>query len=337
MEGQIRKMERADLIRLFLKKNKLDKADFEWMPSDASFRHYARIKTKDKSYILMDAPPPEIPEQFAVVDEILCKNDLSAPVIYDADFENGFILLEDFGDASYNTLLADGFNELELYKTSLNALLQVAKIKDYTGIPPYDKDWLFEGLSVFIDWFIPNAINRNVTEAEKEAFFKIWETLFNTIENYNNGLILNDFHLANMMLLDREKHRTCGLLDFQDARVGPLSYDLVSLLEDARRDKLSEETTNKLFDLYFEAQPDLDKELFMRSYHIMAVKRHTRVIGVFVRLKARDGKDKYLKHIPNVWRLLESHLDEPYLADFKNWLDAVVPKEYRKIPSCLEN
>ena len=82
---------------------------------------------------------------------------------------------------------------------------------------------------------------------------------------------------------------------------------------------------------------DLDKELFMRSYHIMAVKRHTRVIGVFVRLKARDGKDKYLKHIPNVWRLLESHLDEPYLADFKNWLDAVVPKEYRKIPSCLEN
>ena len=330
-------MERADLIRLFLKKNKLDKADFEWLPSDASFRHYARIKTNDKSYILMDAPPPEIPEQFAVVDEILCKNDLSAPQIYATDFENGFILLEDFGDDAYNSLLADGFNELELYKTSVKALLKVAQIKDFNGIPPYDKNWLFEGLSVFTDWFIPNAINRELSSAERKDFFDMWESLFSDVENCYNGLILNDFHLANMMFLNRKNHRTCGLLDFQDARIGPLSYDLVSLLEDARRDKLSKETTEELLTLYFDAQPQIDKELFMRSYHIMAVKRHLRVIGFFVRLKARDGKDKYLKHIPNVWRLLESHLDEPYMADFKNWLDAVVPKEYRKIPACLEN
>ena len=337
MEGQIGKMERADLIRLFLKKNNLDKANFEWMPSDASFRHYARITTKDKTYILMDAPPPEIPEQFAVVDEVLCKNDLSAPIIYDTDLENGLILLEDFGDASYNSLLEEGFNELELYKTSVRALLKVAQIQEFPGIPPYDKDWLFQGLSVFIDWFIPNAIGREVSDVEKNDFFKIWEVLFDTIGSDHNGLILNDFHLSNMMFLNRTKHRTCGLLDFQDARVGPLSYDLVSLLEDARRDELPQAITDEILDIYFDACPEINKESFMRSYHIMAVKRHTRVIGVFVRLKVRDGKDKYLKHIPHVWRLLERHLDEPYMADLKKWLNRVVPKEYRKIPPCLEN
>ena len=329
-------MERTDLIRLFLKKNKLDKAEFEWMPSDASFRHYARIKTANKNYILMDAPPPEIPEQFAVVDKILCDNDLSAPIIYDTDFENGFILLEDFGNDSYNTLLAEGFNELELYKTSLNALLKIAEIKEFTGIPPYDKNWLFEGLSVFIDWFIPYGINRKLSEDEKKEFFEIWETLFNSIEKSPKGLVLNDFHLANMMFLNKKKHKTCGLLDFQDARVGPLSYDLVSLLEDVRRNDLPNSTFDILFNMYLDKIPEKQKNEFIRSYHIMAVKRHTRVVGVFTRLKARDGKDKYLKFIPQTWRLLEKHLNEPYMADFKNWLDRVVPKQYRKIPDCFK-
>ena len=121
-------MERADLIRLFLKKNKLDKANFSWLPSDASFRHYARINDGDKAYILMDAPPPEIPEQFALVAQILCKNGLSAPLIYDTDFENGFILLEDFGNKDYSLMLSNGFNEKELYKTALDALIQISKI-----------------------------------------------------------------------------------------------------------------------------------------------------------------------------------------------------------------
>ncbi|MBE6449154.1 MAG: aminoglycoside phosphotransferase [Alphaproteobacteria bacterium] len=329
-------MERADLIRLFLKKNNLDKANFSWLPSDASFRHYARINDGKKSYIFMDAPPPEIPEQFALVAQILCENGLSAPEIYSTDFENGFILLEDFGNKDYSSMLSAGFNEKELYKTAVDALIQVSKIKKMDGIPLYDRNWLFEGLSVFCDWFIPHATGEKLSSKELKSFEKIWDNLFNSIQDAPFGLVLNDFHMNNMMYLERKEHQICGLLDFQDARIGPLAYDMVSFIEDARRSELPEDLKEYLFARYLENNPTYPKDLFMKSYHIMAVKRHLRVIGVFVRLKARDGKGKYLKHINHVWKLLENHLDLPYMNDFKTWLDINVPKAYRKCPDGLE-
>ena len=329
-------MERADLIRLFLKKNNLDKANFSWLPSDASFRHYARINDGTKTYIFMDAPPPEIPEQFALVAQILYNNGLSAPAIYSTDFENGFILLEDFGKNDYSSMLSSGFNEKELYKTAVDALIQVSKIKKMDGIPLYDRDWLFEGLSVFSDWFIPHAMGKKLSAENFKSFEKIWDDLFASIQKAPFGLVLNDFHMNNMMYLERKEHQICGLLDFQDARIGPLAYDMVSFIEDARRSKLPEDLKEYLFARYLENNPDFKKDLFMKSYHIMAVKRHLRVIGVFVRLKARDGKGKYLKYINHVWSLLEDHLDLPYMADFKTWLDINVPKAYRKCPVVLE-
>lgn len=328
-------MERSDLINLFLKKNKLGNMPIEWMPSDASFRHYARIKTPKRNYILMDAPKPENPEQFIVVDEILVKNGLSAPKIYDIDLENGFVLLEDFGDDTYAHMLAKGANELELYKTALSSLIKISEIKDFDSIPLYDYEWLSYGLSAFTGWFIPKALNRELTEKEKNSFNKIWNDLYASIEKAPKGLILVDYHIDNMMYLkDRAGYKACGLLDFQDAKVGPLAYDLASLIEDARRD-VPKEIRKEILNEYINAFPDMDKDLFMRSYHVVAAKRHVRVIGVFTRLKARDGKDKYLKHIPRVWKLLEEHLDEAYLAPLKNWLDEVVPEEFRRIPECL--
>ena len=328
-------MERSDLIKSFLQKNQLDQMPIEWMPSDASFRHYARIKTPKRSYILMDAPKPENPRQFVVVDEILAKNGLSVPKIYDSDFENGFVLLEDFGDDTYARMLAKGADELELYTTALSSLIKIAEIKDFNGIPLYDDKWLNYSLTAFTDWFIPNVLNRELTEKEKSSFNKIWNDLYKAIEKAPKGLILVDYHIDNMMCLkDRSGYKACGLLDFQDAKVGPLAYDLASLVEDARRD-VPKEIRKQILDMYIKAFPNMDKDLFMRSYHTVAAKRHVRVIGVFTRLKARDGKDKYLKHIPRVWKLLEEHLDEPYMQPLKKWLDAVVPNELRKTPERL--
>ncbi len=330
-------MDRNALINDFLKKNHLDKVHLDWLPSDASFRHYARIFAGQKSYILMDAPPPENPHQFAVIDRILCENDLSAPVIYASDFENGLLLLEDFGSDSYAKMLQSGFDELTLYKTALASLLQLEKVRDFKGVPLYDQAWIDYGLSAFTDWFIPCALDRELTEDERKDFYQIWIDLFNSITNAHKGLILIDYHIDNMMYLkDRTGHRTCGLLDFQDARVGPLAYDLASLIEDARRD-VPVQIKDEILQLYLSAHPDWDKDLFMRSYHIVAVKRHLRVIGVFTRLKARDGKDKYLQHIARVWRLLESHLDLPYMQPLQQWLDKVVSKDLRKAPQCLLN
>ncbi|MBO5998044.1 MAG: phosphotransferase [Alphaproteobacteria bacterium] len=328
-------MERSDLIKDFLKKNKLDEMPIEWMPSDASFRHYARIKTPERNYILMDAPKPEKPEQFVVVDKILEKNGLSVPKIYDSDFENGFVLLEDFGDDTYARMLAKGADELELYKTALSSLVKISEVKDFDGIPLYDDKWLKYALTSFTDWFIPNALNRELTEEEKNSFNKIWNDLYVSIEKAPKGLILIDYHIDNMIHLnDRKGYKACGLLDFQDAKVGPLAYDLASLIEDARRD-VPKNIREEILNGYIKAFPKMDKDLFMRSYHIVAAKRHVRVIGVFTRLKARDGKDKYLKHIPRVWKLLEEHLDEPYMQPLKNWLDKVVPTNLRKTPERL--
>lgn len=328
-------MERTDLISAFLKKNGLDKMPIEWMPFDASFRHYARIKTPEKNYILMDAPKPENPKQFVLVDEILAKNGLSVPKIYDSDFENGFVLLEDFGDDTYARMLAKGADELELYKTALSSLVKISEVKDFDGVPLYDDKWLNYALTSFTDWFIPNALNRELTEKEKNSFNKIWADLYASIEKAPKGLILIDYHIDNMMhLKDRAGYKACGLLDFQDAKVGPLAYDLASLIEDARRD-VPKDIREQILDMYIKAFPNMDKDLFMRSYHIVAAKRHVRVIGVFTRLKARDGKDKYLKHIPRVWKLLEEHLNEPYLLPLKNWLDDVVPTNLRKTPERL--
>ncbi len=332
-------MDRQPLIFSFLSRNNLQNAHFKWLPCDASFRRYARIKDDKKSYILMDAPKdvatPENAAQFALVDEILCKNGLSAPIIYDKDLDNGLILLEDLGDDSYRKMLSKGFDELPLYKNALLSLLQIKEITDTTGVPDYDNNWICFALSLFLDWFAPKALNRELSKNERDEFYQIWEDLFASISDTPKGLILSDYHIDNLMYLNARKgHKACGLLDFQDARVGPLVYDLVSLLEDPRRDvppKIREE----ILDLYLSKNPTLDKDKFMRAYHIVAVKRHTRVIGIFVRLKVRDGKDRYLNDIPRTWKMLQSHLSEPCMQPLKEWLDKTIAPELRAIPKCF--
>ena len=183
---------------------------------------------------------------------------------------------------------------------------------------------------------LPAAFGKPTDAAVKEEFLKIIDDLFVSVQTAEKGLMWLDYHVDNLMLLDDRKGVcACGLMDFQDARVGPLAYDLMSLLEDARRD-VPDDLRQQLLAYYIEKSGIEDKETFIRSYHVTAVKRHLRVIGFFFRLKMRDGKDKYLQHIPRIWRLLESHLDLPYMHPLKDWLDRNVPKKFRTIPETLK-
>lgn len=328
-------MERLDALKKFLEQNQLSDADFTWLPSDASFRKYARINKKGKSYILMDAPPPEIPGQFAIVDHILRENGLSAPKIYGQDLQNGYLLLEDFGDDTYTRLLNKGENEETLYKLAIDSLFEIQKITHYDKVPLYDESWLKYGLDAFLDWFIPAALGQPLALTERQKFIQIWQDLFKQALQTPKGLILIDYHVDNLIRLkDRTGSKACGLLDFQDARIGPFTYDLASLLEDARRD-VPAKLKQQMWEYYMAHVQPTDLNAFIQSYHILAVKRHIRVIGVFTRLKARDGKDRYLPHIPRVWRLLESHFNEPYLFELKKWFDQNIPPELRKVPTCL--
>ncbi len=329
-------MEHSDLIDAFLKKNNLENESFEWITGDAAFRRYARIGTYPNSFILMDTPKSEKPDKFIIIDEILRQKGLSAPKIYAQDLENGFILLEDFGDNGYQKKLDNGFDEENLYLTAVDALTEVAKIKDFQGVPLYDLTLIHTGLGLFTDWFMPQALQRPTADNEKQAYFDLFDCLFDSIHHAPQGLMLADYHVDNLMFLEnRVGFQACGLLDFQDGTIGPLAYDLVSLTEDVRR-LMNPVLAQTILTHYLQKAQIKDKELFMRSYHITAVKRHLRVIGIFTRLTVRDGKKRYLAYIPAVWKLLESHLNQPYLQDLKIWLDKNVPAEYRGIPQSLQ-
>ena len=148
------------------------------------------------------------------------------------------------------------------------------------------------------------------------------------------SLVLRDYHIDNLMLLDgRDGVAACGLLDFQDAVIGPVTYDLVSLLEDARRD-VPEDLAAAMRERYLAGFPDLDRAAFDASYAVLGAQRNCKIVGIFTRLCLRDGKPLYLEHIPRVWRLIEQDLRHPALAPVASWLDRHIPPAMRRIPPC---
>ena len=315
------------IIQAFLERNHLTKYPLRWLTEDASMRRYARIETPKKSYILMDSPRTEHPYEFDIVDKILIKNGLSAPVIYDEDLPNGLLLLEDFGDNTYASLLLKSPSlEETLYTAALDVLIKLRSIpiEDIQVIEKYQESQMIEHLETFTDWFMPYVLHGKPQDTIKTDFIEIWKQLIPSALNTQQGLILWDFHINNLMHLKRYGLQSCGILDFQDARIGPFSYDLVSLLEDARR-PMNPHLRDSLMDRYIKQINPSEQENFIRSYHILAAKRHLRVLGFFVRLCQRDHKPGYLRHLPHVYNLLEQHLKQPYLADLKEWFYQTLP------------
>lgn len=320
-------MERDELLQKFLTQCGWGDAKRCLLARDASFRWYDRLTNGNQSMVLMNAPiPQENPAQFVFVDEILERIGAKVPHIHHRDLDNGFLLLEDFGDDTFTRLIARGANEMDLYRQAVDALIHIQKnIHDNQGLKEYDFDLMFFEASLLPLWYIRHVVGKEIDSKGMAEFESIWRELYNIIHTVPNTLVLLDYHVDNLMIT---KDHKCGLLDFQDARFGPITYDLVSLLEDARR-PVPEAIQSEMMRYYFEQLPQFNTDAFHESYPIMAVQRHTKVIGIFVRLFARDHKDRYLKFIPFVWSLLEKHLDNPLLARYKKWLDTYVPQEVR--------
>ncbi len=319
-------MTRDELLEEFLTKNNWGTAKRELLAHDASFRWYDRLTKGSETCVLMNAPKPENPSVFVFIDKILRQYGINAPKIYAEDLENGFLLLEDFGDNTFTRLIAKGYNEKSLYKSAIDELIKLQKRSRINpGIKEYDQDLMLFEASLLTDWFIPYVVGKNLSTEDKEQFEQIWIDLIRQIHQVSNTLVLLDYHVDNLMI---DKNNRCGVLDFQDARFGPVTYDLASLLEDARR-PVDENLQQEMKQYYFEHLPEYNTPEFHNTYPLMAVQRHTKVIGIFVRLCVRDHKDRYLKHIPFVWSLLEKHLDHPLLAQYKTWLDEHVPPVFR--------
>jgi aminoglycoside/choline kinase family phosphotransferase len=301
------------------------------LAGDASFRRYYRVGGIGHSAVLMDAPPPqEDVGPYVAVAALLRNLGLSAPDVLAEDRERGFLLLEDFGDDTYTRLLEGGADEPGLYALAVDTLVamqRAAALRRIPGVPSYDTERLLAEAALLVDWYWPLA------DGLRDEYLALWRELLLEAGVFPPTLVLRDYHVDNLMLLpNRPGVRGCGLLDFQDAVTGPPSYDLVSLLEDARRD-VSASLRRAMTERYLAAFPVLDQSAFLRSAAILAAHRNCKILGIFTRLWKRDGKPQYLAHIPRVWRLLEEDLRHPALHPIAGWLDRHLPPDIRCRPA----
>jgi aminoglycoside/choline kinase family phosphotransferase len=311
----------ADL-RAFLSVAGWGEAASEPLTGDASPRRYFRVRKKNRSAILMDASrATDSVAPFVRIDEHLRKLGFSAPEIFFRDEAAGFLLLEDFGDATFARLLDGASVSAESEKLfALATDFLVALHRHPQAVPenlrPYSPDQMLADLELFLEWRTPD-----ISDAAKGEFRSVWLAVLPLAHRVPESLLLRDYHVANLMLLpDRNGVRQAGLLDFQDAYRGPATYDLVSLLEDARRD-IPDALREKMLTRYAAQFPALDKNLFETSLAVLAALRHTRVLAIFERLCRRDGKEDYRKlHSPRVERLLRRALLHPALAEVAHWM-----------------
>jgi len=325
----------GDTARDRLRQTFLSTTDFSGavqhaLPGDASFRHYIRLNQDGRRAMLMDAPPThEDVRPFAQMARHLMSLGFSAPDILAEDDVNGFLVLEDFGDDTFTNLLAKGASEGELYTLATDVLAALHDLDSVPPwLPPYDDERLLAETALLPDWFM-EAHGLTLTTDARVAYDRAWLDLFAQVHTGDRALVLRDYHVDNLMRLDgREGTRACGLLDFQDALAGHPAYDLMSLLEDARRD-VPHRLQAAMKARYHAARGTKNLKSFEAAYAILAAGRHAKVIGVFTRLDRRDGKPGYLKHIARLWRLLDHNLEHPALASIKAWMDAHIPADKR--------
>ena len=304
------------------------------LAADASFRRYFRLAENGRRAVLMDAPPPhEDVRPYINVAGLLRGHGLSAPEIYAEDREQGLLVIEDFGNDTYTRLLAAGGDEAALYALAIDTLVALQHaVTEPPNLPRYDEAVLIAEALLLTDWYAPAVLGAPLSADAREEYAELWRAVLPLAALPGPTLVLRDYHVDNLMLLpERAGVQGCGLLDFQDALCGPASYDLVSLLEDARRD-VPEGLREAMIARYLAALPEVDGGAFRRSAAILAAQRNAKIIGIFTRLWRRDGKPQYLGHIPRVWRLLEGDLREPALRGIARWLDRHLPPHLRRVP-----
>ncbi|WP_174596083.1 aminoglycoside phosphotransferase family protein [Sphingomonas azotifigens] len=292
---------------------------------DASFRRYFRVVDAGRSAILMDAPPPhEDPRPFLAVARWLNARGFAAPAILHEDLAHGLVLLEDFGDVRLReTADADPAREQRLYAAAVDLLVRLHG-EDAGVAAPYDLDVYQREAALFVDWYCP-AVGLEVDTA---GYRDAWDAVLAPLLDGQRAVtVLRDYHAENLMLL--EGGEALGLLDFQDALAGHPAYDLVSLLQDARRD-VPQAVETAMLDRYRAATGA--GEAFDIAYHVLGAQRNAKILGIFTRLWKRDGKPRYPSLCPRVWGYLERDLAHPALRPVADWFAANVPAEKRGDP-----
>ena len=298
------------------------------MGADWSQRRYERLVRGAASAVLMDAPGAAAAQvaPFVRIGRLLRDQDLRAPEILAQDLPAGLLLLEDFGDDSHAALLESGTAPDRLYEAATDVLIHIHRQFDAAtapDLPRYDAGRFREQVMLFADAYLPAALNRPVSGAERSGLAHAWDEVLRHAVAGPQSLLLRDYHPGNLMRIPGDGARGVGLLDFQDGGIGPVAYDLVSLLEDARRD-VPERVQRAMLARYRAAFPDGDAAGFEHSYAVLGAIRHARIIGRVAEL-ASAGTARQLDFLPRVWHQLEAKLAGPALAPVRQWIDRLLP------------
>jgi len=310
-------------------------ARLEPLPSDASARRYTRLLGGPRPALLMEAPPPENTRPFIAIAGHIRGLGLSAPEIIAADPDQGLVLLEDFGDATHAALLDGGADAPALYAEAAEALAALHEAPPPPGLPAWDAAAMARATAAtFLDWWWPTAMGAAPSDDLRAGLAAALHAMLAPFAG-TRGFVHRDYFPANLMRLDRRAGaRRTGLLDFQDAGLGHPAYDLVSLIEDARRD-VAAEARDAALARYFAARPGVARDDFTAAMAACAAQRHLRVAALWVRLAQRDHKPRYLIHGPRCWRLLHQALEHPATAPLRLWLDDALPRQLRRNPDAV--
>lgn len=345
------------LARTFTIRRLLDQAGFEdgrrrYLVGDASTRSYERVFQNGSSAVVMNWPAPKgeagseaalaynrlvhrAPDAraFVAIGEELHRRGFAAPAVLAGDVDAGLLVLEDLGSES---IAEAGRPVVDRYRA---AVLVLAAMHDQTWpdqvtladgslyeVPVYSHRALVTEADLYLDWYLPYAAGRQASPVERADFQQLWRQAFDAISDAETGWVLRDYHSPNLIWrADQQGLSRIGLIDYQDAVIGPVAYDVASLLLDARVD-IPPELEKGLYQTYLQvrrqAGAGFDEARFSAAYAVMGAQRITKILGIFVRLAKRDGKAAYLNHLPRMQSYLDRVLAHPVLTDLKHWFDA---------------
>lgn len=350
-EPALARIRRSLAIRAFLEKAGYRNAARRHLTGDASVRAYEHIHTGQKRFVLMDAPrhaPGPILAQgkyyqqiahiaedvkpFIAIGKHLVLRGLRAPAIYEADIDEGILLIEDLGSEGVldenGAPIADRYRESAASLAHLHGQALQRDLPVANGIvhhvPDFDRDAMQIEVSLLTDWYLPFKRGTPASEDERRDYVAIWDRLIESLGSAEHNLLLRDFHSPNIIWRPEATGTDrVGIIDFQDAMIGPSAYDVASLVQDARvdmPDSLADDVLTHYLALR-ERQGGFDRDRFLRDWHVMAAQRNCKLIGLWVRLMQRDGKPAYMRHMARTFRNLMRALSRPDLAPLRDWCE----------------
>jgi hypothetical protein len=326
---------REDTIARFLAQHGHVTMRMTPLAQDASYRRYWRLDEGGQSAVLMDAPPPEDLSAFVRVAMHLAGLGLSVPVIRAIDLEAGLLLEEDLGDGIFSRIMTAA-NAVELFDAAVDVLVIIHRAPPPADLPAWGADEMTEtALGTLFDWWWPASFGAPAPESARADVRAALRDILAPLRAGPSGFVHRDYFAGNLVWLpERAGPRRVGVLDFQSAAIGHPAYDVVSLVEDARRD-IPAEIRAHVIARYLAARPELEAAAFRAACAVCAAQRHLRVAGQWVRLARRDDRPHYLAHGARTWGLLDNALRAPEVAPLARALDRWIPRERRGNPPDL--